>query len=114
NRLTRTIRESGVPAIFVESTINPKLLRQIATDNDVIIGGSLYADSLADPDHPAGTYEGMLRYNTDMIVAALRGQVQDAGIGLGPDSGQQFALLGIILTVMAGAFGFMVVRLNRG
>ncbi|MEO0732853.1 MAG: zinc ABC transporter substrate-binding protein [Bacteroidota bacterium] len=114
NRLTRTIRESGVPAIFVESTINPKLLRQLATDNDVIIGGSLYADSLADPSHPAGTYEGMLRYNTEMIVAALRGEAADTGIGLGPDFGQQIVLLGIILAVMAGAFFFMVVRLNRG
>jgi len=114
NRLTRVVRESGVPAIFVESTINPKLIRQIATDNGVIIGGSLYADSLADPDHPAGTYEGMLKYNTATIVAALTHQVADAGIGLGPDTGQQLMLLGIILAVMLGAFFFMVVRLNRG
>ncbi|MEM9258497.1 MAG: metal ABC transporter substrate-binding protein [Bacteroidota bacterium] len=113
NRLTRIVRESGVPAIFVESTINPKLLRQIATDNGVIIGGNLYADSLADPDHPAGTYEGMLQYNTATIVAALKGQVQDAGIGLGPSTAQQAILLAIILAVMLGAFFFMVNRLNR-
>ncbi|MEM1356579.1 MAG: zinc ABC transporter substrate-binding protein [Bacteroidota bacterium] len=113
NRLTRIVRESGVPAIFVESTINPKLIRQIATDNGVIIGGSLYADSLADPDHPAGTYEGMLKYNTATIVAALKGQVQDAGIGFGPSTAQQAILLAIILAVMLGAFFFMVNRLNR-
>lgn len=113
NRLTRIVRESGVPAIFVESTINPKLIRQIATDNNVIIGGNLYADSLADPDHAAGTYEGMLKFNTATIVAALKGQVKDAGIGLGPDTGQQAILLAIILAVMLGAFFFMVNRLNR-
>jgi ABC-type Zn uptake system ZnuABC Zn-binding protein ZnuA len=114
NRLTTIIKESGVPAIFVESTINPKLIRQLATDNDVIIGGSLYADSLADPDHPAGTYIGMLRYNTKTMVAALRGGTEDVGIGLGPDLRQKSILLGMILAVMLGAFLFMVNRLNRG
>ncbi|MTB52448.1 metal ABC transporter solute-binding protein, Zn/Mn family [Lewinella sp. W8] len=114
NRLTKIIQESGVPAIFVESTINPKLIRQLATDNDVIIGGNLYADSLADPDHPAGTYLGMLRYNTQSLVAALRGGTEDVGIGLGPDLRQKTILLSVILSVMLGAFFFMVNRLNRG
>ena len=114
NRLTNIIRDSGVPAIFVETTINPKLLRQIATDNGVIIGGNLYADSLGDPDTEAGTYRGMLTYNTRTIVAALRGETGDVGTGSGPSSTQQLTLLGVILLVMGGAFGFMVQRINRG
>ena len=114
NRLTRIIRESGVPAIFVESTINPKLIRQLATDNGVIIGGELLADSLAEPDEPGGTYLGMLTTNTATIVRALRGRATDTGIGLGPGWVQQLVLLGIILAVMIGAFFFMVNRLNRG
>ena len=114
NRLTRIIRRTGVPAIFVESTINPKLIRQIATDNGVIIGGNLFADSLADPDHPAGTYLGMLRYNTTTIVEALLGNTADAGIGLGPGMAQQLILLSIILAAMAGAFFYVVYRINRG
>lgn len=113
-RLTETIRESGVAAIFVESTINPKLIRQIATDNDVIIGGSLYADSLGDSLSPAPTYLQMLRYNTDIMVKGLLGESVDSGIGIGPSLLQQSILLGFILAVMAGAFGFMVYRLNRG
>lgn len=114
NRLTNIIRESGVPAIFVETTINPKLIRQIATDNDVIIGGNLYADSLAEPDEPAGTYIGMLTFNTNTIVAALLGETGDVGTGIGPGWGQQLALLAVILAVMAGAFFFMVNRINAG
>ncbi len=113
NRLTNLIRDSGVPAIFVESTINPKLIRQLATDNGVIIGGSLYADSLADPALPAGTYLGMLRHNTETIVRALRGEATDTGIGAGPSRTQQSILLSIILAVMVGAFAFMVNNLNR-
>lgn len=114
NRLTNIIRDSGVPAIFVESTINPKLIRQIAIDNDVIIGGYLYADSLGEPDTEAGTYEGMLRFNTNTIVEALKGNTADIKEGMGPDIGQQLLLLMIILAVMAGAFFFMVHRINRG
>jgi len=112
NRLTNTIRESGVPAIFVETTINPKLIRQIATDNGVIIGGNLYADSLADPDEPAGTYIGMLTFNTNTIVAALRGETGDVGTGIGPSGKQQSVLLAIILAVMAGAFLYVVRAIN--
>lgn len=70
-RLNKVIAETGVPAIFVESTINPKLLKQVAKDNDVVIGGSLYADSIGDEDSPAPTYASMMRYNTDAIVSAL-------------------------------------------
>lgn len=70
-RLNKIIRESQVPAVFIESTINPKLIQQIATDNKVVIGGKLYADSLGDKDSPAPTYLAMLKHNTDVIVAAL-------------------------------------------
>lgn len=70
-RVNKVIRENKVPAVFIETTVNPKLLQQIATDNDVVIGGSLYADSIGDEDSPAPTYYDMLKYNTDVIVSAL-------------------------------------------
>lgn len=74
-RVAETIRRDQVPAIFVESTINPKVLTQIAQDNEVHIGGSLFADSLGDQVSPASTYLTMLRYNTDVIVQALSGEI---------------------------------------
>lgn len=113
NRLTGIIRETGVPAIFVESTINPKLIRQIAEDTEVIIGGSLYADSLGEPDTEAGTYEGMLTFNATTIAGALRGETGAVEIGNTLNGTQQLALLAIILVVMGGAFVFMVYRINR-
>jgi ABC-type Zn uptake system ZnuABC Zn-binding protein ZnuA len=70
-RVSKAIKESKVPAIFVESTINPKLLKQIAEDNDVQIGGELYADSLGPEGSEGDTYLKMLRHNTDVIVKAL-------------------------------------------
>ena len=71
-RVTEIIRKYNVPAIFIESTINPKMIKQIAADNNVSIGGELYADSLGDKDSEGGTYIKMLKHNTDVIVSALR------------------------------------------
>jgi ABC-type Zn uptake system ZnuABC Zn-binding protein ZnuA len=70
-RLNEVIRTSQVPAVFVESTINPRMLSQIASDNNIAVGGKLYADSLGDKDSPASTYIDMLRHNTDTIYEAL-------------------------------------------
>ena len=62
-RINTVIQKNGVPAVFVESTINPKLLEQIARDNEVKIGGKLYSDSLGDKDSPANSYIDMLKHN---------------------------------------------------
>jgi ABC-type Zn uptake system ZnuABC Zn-binding protein ZnuA len=75
-RLNKVIKESGVPAVFIESTINPKLLNQIAKDNNVKIGGKLFSDSIGDEDSEAPTYLDMLKHNTDVIVAALTGDYE--------------------------------------
>ncbi len=70
-RLINVIKQSGVTAMFVESTINPKLLKQIAKDNNIVIGGSLFADSMGDSTSGADTYLNMLKHNTDVITHAL-------------------------------------------
>ncbi len=70
-RLNEVIRTSQVPAVFVESTINPKMLEQIASDNHIAVGGKLFSDSLSDKDGPASTYIDMLRYNTNTIFEGL-------------------------------------------
>ncbi len=77
-RVNKAIRDQNIPAIFVESTINPKLIEQLAHDNGITIGGKLYADSLGDKDSPASTYIDMLRYNTQTIVSALKQEVGDS------------------------------------
>lgn len=77
-RVMKSIKKYNVPAVFVESTINPKLIQQIAKDNNVEIGGELYADSLGDRKSPAATYIDMLRYNTKTIVNALKQKVDSA------------------------------------
>ena len=70
-RVSKVIEEKNIPAVFVESTINPKILQQIAKDNDVVVGGELYADSLGEPSSEGGTYVGMLLHNAKTISNAL-------------------------------------------
>ena len=70
-RLNKVIASSGIPAVFIETTVNPKLLQQIASDNNIKIGGKLYSDSIGELDSDAPTYVDMLKYNTETIVAAL-------------------------------------------
>jgi len=70
-RLNKVIQENDIPAVFIESTVNPKLLKQLASDNDIKIGGQLYADSIGEKGTEGGSYIGMLKFNTDVIVKAL-------------------------------------------
>lgn len=77
----RFILERKIPAIFVESSVNPATIKRVQADCksagfDVKIGGELYSDAMGVPgEHPGfavETYEGMFRYNTDLIVKALQ------------------------------------------
>ena len=76
-RLADFIRQRGVRAIFVESSVSPATLRRVAADAGVRIGGELFSDALGAPGevvhgHDVGTYEGMVRHNLATIVEALK------------------------------------------
>ena len=116
-RLTETIRRRGVPAIFVESTINPKMLQQIAQDEGVRIGGELFADSLGDEASPAPTYYDMLKHNTETIVAGLLGvgsetSSPDAATERGNSRTVTFILWGIVAMVLIGGFVYVALRVQ--
>ncbi len=67
-----SIRSYGVKAIFVETTINPQVVRQIAKDAGVEVSGALYADSMGPEGSVAETYFGMMRENVIKIVGGLK------------------------------------------
>jgi ABC-type Zn uptake system ZnuABC Zn-binding protein ZnuA len=70
--LTQTIRAEGVPAIFAESSVDPKVARRIAQDTGVRIVDDLYGDSVGVAGSGAESVDGMLLANTKKIVEALR------------------------------------------
>lgn len=70
--------EAGVPAIFVETTINPRTVEAVIEaagqrGHKLEKGGSLYSDAMGEPGTPGGTYLGMIYENTRTIVEALGG-----------------------------------------
>lgn len=70
--LIRRIKELKVPAIFSESTLNSKLIAQVAREAEVPLVKNLNSDSLGSPDGPAANYLGMMRQNAQMIAESLR------------------------------------------
>ncbi|HEY9281706.1 MAG TPA: metal ABC transporter substrate-binding protein [Eoetvoesiella sp.] len=71
------IKREKVPAVFVESITNQKLIRQIGTETRVKVGGTLYSDALAKSDEPAGTYLGMFTWNAGRLIYALQPDVKE-------------------------------------
>ena len=69
--LEDTIREYGVPAVFAESTVNPKLAQQVADDTGVKLV-ALYSGSLGEPGSGAETYVQLIRYDVGAIADALK------------------------------------------
>ena len=113
-RLNKVIKENKIPAVFVESTINPKLLQQLARDNDIQIGGELYADSIGDKDSPAPSYIEMMRHNTEMIVKALSRDISEvANTTQEETSGNRWILFGLVGLLFVGGFVMVFRRMNQ-
>ena len=67
--LIDAIRSTGARAILAEVQFNDRLARQIAAETGATVVADLYTDSLGDP--PVDSYEGLIRWDVDRIIAAL-------------------------------------------
>ncbi|QPN66084.1 metal ABC transporter substrate-binding protein [Synechococcus sp. CBW1006] len=70
-RLTDEVRRRKVPAVFCESTVSDKSMRQLAAASGARFGGTFYVDSLSDPTGPAPSLLKLQRHNVDLIVKGL-------------------------------------------
>ncbi len=113
-RINKVIRKNKVPAVFIESTINPKLLQQLARDNNIVIGGQLYADSIGDIDSPAPSYYDMLKHNTITIVGALNRVADSATETEQPNRAAKNLMLFLVIGVLfLGGFIIVFKKLNK-
>ncbi len=71
-RVVNLVEKTGVKTLFVETSVNPKLIEQVARETDTRVGGALYSDSTGPLDSAGGTYVGMIRDNVSLIVEGLR------------------------------------------
>ena len=72
------IVERNVPAVFVESTINPRTIESVRVavrdrGSDVELGGELFSDAFGSAGTPEGTYVGMILHNAATVATALGG-----------------------------------------
>jgi zinc/manganese transport system substrate-binding protein len=65
------IRRDRIPAVFAESSANPRLVANLVRETGVHLGGTLYADGLGPAGSGAETYDAMYRHNVQAIVGAL-------------------------------------------
>ncbi|MDQ3691051.1 MAG: metal ABC transporter substrate-binding protein [Chloroflexota bacterium] len=68
--LIDTIRGEDAAAIFTEDQFPTTAAERISEETGLAIVGTLYNDSVGDP--PADTYIGMMRWNVEQVVQALR------------------------------------------
>lgn len=79
-RVAQLVVERGVPALFVESTINPRTVTAVLEaveqrGGSAVLGDQLYADSPGAKGSMEGTYVGMVVHNVRAITTALGGSV---------------------------------------
>jgi ABC-type Zn uptake system ZnuABC Zn-binding protein ZnuA len=66
------IKQRNLKAVFVETSVNPKLLEQISSETGARIGGQLFSDSIGNEGTPEGSYTGAFAHNVNTIVNALK------------------------------------------
>ncbi len=78
--LVNKISQTQVSTIFAELTLNPQLIKTIATEAKVKISAQeIYADGLGTASSPGETYQKMLISNTKAIVEGLDGKFTPFG-----------------------------------
>ncbi|MBP8918229.1 MAG: metal ABC transporter substrate-binding protein [Micropruina sp.] len=68
------VRADRVPAVFCESTVSDAPMRRVVEATGTRFGGTLYVDSLSEPDGPVPTYLDLIRHDARIIVDGLTGR----------------------------------------
>lgn len=71
------ITENKIKAVFVESSVSDRSIKAVLEGckdkgHKVVIGGTLYSDAMGAENTAEGTYMGMVKYNVNTIVEALK------------------------------------------
>ena len=72
-KLVQTIEDTGVKAIFAESSVNPKVEAAIARETGAKVGRALWADTLGPEGSNGATYVQSIAANTRALVDGFTG-----------------------------------------
>jgi ABC-type Zn uptake system ZnuABC Zn-binding protein ZnuA len=73
-RVIEAVKANNIPAVFCESTVEPRIQQEVVAATGARFGGILYVDSLSAADGPAPTYLKQLQHTADTIITGLTGQ----------------------------------------
>ncbi len=71
-KIVDLIKERKLSSVFIETSVNPKLLEEISRETGANVGGTLYSDSVGNEGTFEGTYIGAVTHNVKTIVSALK------------------------------------------
>ncbi|MEP3113048.1 metal ABC transporter substrate-binding protein [Nisaea sp.] len=71
------VRESKIPVVFCESTVNTSPAKQVARETGAKYGGVLYVDSLSERDGPVPTYLDLLTVTSKTVADGLTAAAAD-------------------------------------
>ena len=72
-RLAKQVQREHVKAIFLETSVNPKLAKAVAAQTGAIGNLELYGDTLGPHGSPGATYLGMERANANAMMQGFTG-----------------------------------------
>ena len=70
-KVINIVKEKKVPAVFCESTVEPRIQQEVVAATGARLGQVLYVDSLSPKSGPASTYLKLLEHTADAIISGL-------------------------------------------
>jgi manganese transport system substrate-binding protein len=70
-KIIEIVKAKNIPAVFCESTVEPRIQQEVVAATGARLGGVLFVDSLSPTDGPASTYLKLLEHTADTIITGL-------------------------------------------